>query len=229
MFMLLMYWQVYGKVWTIQRRQQCRATSTHLSLLSGSGTPTWWNSYKMAATVAISEGASLKPFNLYIQGQCVLTYAGVFVCAIEWSCPACLDKPSAEVTPELLNCLEPLFLHSFPFISLHSFTSVDQQYIIQIVSLINKYMYFFSLNTILIYSSFKEVRTEMSDSLEINLVTPCLPLSYKKSKSCCAIWLLLKTKRKKQHYTVPKTGQLIRKWTGNHTYFKWENSFSAEL
>ncbi len=57
----------------------------------------------MAATVAISEGAALKLFNLYTQGQFVLTYAGVFVCASEWSCSACLDKPSAEATPELFN------------------------------------------------------------------------------------------------------------------------------
>lgn len=57
------------------------AASAMSTLLTRSGTSTRWNSYKMAATVAISEGAALKLFNLYTQGQFVLTYAGVFVCA----------------------------------------------------------------------------------------------------------------------------------------------------
>lgn len=64
-------------------KQMDAACAMSTLLLTRSGTSTPRNSYKMAATVAISEGVDLKLFNLYAQGQSVLTYAGVFVCASE--------------------------------------------------------------------------------------------------------------------------------------------------
>ncbi len=74
---------VFVGIWQSVNRQMDAASAMLTLLLTRSGASTRWNSYKMAATVAISEGAALKLFNLYTQGQFVLTYAGVFVCASE--------------------------------------------------------------------------------------------------------------------------------------------------
>lgn len=74
---------VFVEIWQSVNRQMDAASVMSTLLLTRSGTSTRWNSYKMAATVAISEGAALKLFNLYTQGQFVLTYAGVFVCESE--------------------------------------------------------------------------------------------------------------------------------------------------
>ncbi len=74
---------VIDGIWQSVNRQMDASSAMLTLLLTRSSTSTRWNSYKMAATVAISEGAALKLFNLYTQGQFVLTYAGVFVCASE--------------------------------------------------------------------------------------------------------------------------------------------------
>lgn len=75
---------VFVGIWQSTKFEQMDAACAMSTLLlTRLGTSTPRNSYKMAATVAISEGAALKLFNFYPQGQFVLTYAGVFVCASE--------------------------------------------------------------------------------------------------------------------------------------------------
>lgn len=71
---------VFVGIWQSVNRQMEAASAMSTLLLTRSGTSSRWNGYKMAATVAISEGAASKLFNLYTQGRSVLTYAGVFVC-----------------------------------------------------------------------------------------------------------------------------------------------------